>query len=61
MLESAIPAIERLESLIAATNTAQISALPQRLPQVGNIWRKCLPRIGRNKIGTSTGSKRMRV
>ena len=35
MLESAIPAIERLESLIAATNTAQMSALHNVFPKLG--------------------------
>ena len=37
MLESAIPAIERLESLIAATNTAQISALHNVFPKLEHL------------------------
>ena len=37
MLESAIPAIERLESLIAATNTAQVIALQNVLPKLEHL------------------------
>ena len=37
MLESAIPAIERLESLIAATNTAQMSALHNVFPKLEHL------------------------